>query len=89
MEPDAGGHQLVAVADGEGILVSCTCGWQVWSRTSPSETMLRLAETRIGGQHLANVNVPTPPRRDVLIAVGLFGLMVLATVVAVFLIATT
>ena len=88
MGPDGGGHQLVAVADDGGILVSCMCGWQVWSRTTPTETMLRVAEAQIGGQHLANVNVPTPPRRDVLLAVGLFGFMVLATMVAVYLIAT-
>jgi hypothetical protein len=81
-------HKPSAAPDLDGILVSCACGWQVWSRTTPSVTTLQWAEAHIGGKHLALVNVPTPPRREVLFAVGAFAFMVLVTAVAVFLIFT-
>lgn len=88
MDPDSSEHHVSALADVDGILVACTCGWQAWSRTAPSPATLRLAEAQIGGKHLANVNVPTPPRREVLFAVGAFAVMVCLTAVAVYLIFT-
>ncbi len=81
-------HNLSAVPDGDGILVSCTCGWADWSRKAPSSTTLQWAEAQLGGRHLADVNVPTPPRREVLFAVGTLAFMVLVTAVAVYMIFT-
>jgi hypothetical protein len=81
-------HNLSAVPDGDGILVSCTCGWEDWSRRAPSLATLQWAEAQIGGRHLADIDGPTPPRREVLFAVGAFALMVLVTAVAVYLIFT-
>ena len=88
VEQDTSKHNVAAVPGGDGILVSCTCGWQVWSRTSPAPMLLQLAKAQIGGKHLANVNAPTPPRREVFFAVGAFAFMVFMTVVAVYLIST-
>jgi hypothetical protein len=88
VDQDRDGHDLSAVPDGDGILVSCTCGWELWSRTPPTPTTLRLAREQFGDRHRADVNVPTPPRRDVLLAVGAFAVMVCLTAVAVFLIWT-
>lgn len=88
VDRDAGEHELWAMPDGDGILVGCTCGWELWSRTPPTPDTLRLARKQIGDRHLADVNVPTPPRREVLFAVGAFAFMVCLTAVAVFLIWT-
>ena len=88
MEQDTGEHDVTAEPDGNGILVSCTCGWQVWSRTSPSPATLRLAEAQIGGKHLANVNVPLAPAGEVLVAIGVVAFMVLMTAVVVYVIVT-
>lgn len=88
VEQDFSEHNLSAVPDMDGILVSCTCGWQVWSRTRPTPSTLQLAEAQIGDKHLANVNAPAPPRREVLFAVGAFTFMVCVTIVAVYLIST-
>lgn len=88
VDHDAGRHEPWAVPDEDGILVGCTCGWELWSRTTPTPVNLRLAREQIGGRHLTDVNVPTPPRRDVLLAVGALAVMVCLTVVAVLLIWT-
>ena len=88
MEQDTSRHDLTAMPYEDGILVSCTCGWEVWSRTGPSPATLRCAEEQIGGTHLAEVNAPAPPRREVLFALGAFVLMVCVTVLVVYLIWT-
>ena len=88
MKNDASGHAPSAVPDDDGILVTCACGWQVWSRTRPTADTLELAERQIGGAHLADVNAPPPPRHQVQLAIGLFVFMVCVTAVAVYLIVT-
>ena len=88
MEQDTNGHDVSAVPDGSGILVSCTCGWQVWSPTGAAPISLLLAEQKIGGEHLADVHVPAPARREARWAFGIFVLMVCVTGVMVYLIWT-
>ena len=83
-----GRHGLSALPYEDGILVSCTCGWEVWSRTAPSAATLQLAGEQIGGKHLAEVNAPPPPRREVLLALGVLVFMFCVTVVGVYLIWT-
>lgn len=86
VEHNASSHDVRAVPDGDGILVSCTCGWTAWSSTSAAPASLLAAEQELGGQHLADVHAPIPPRGEVFWAFGLFVVLVCVTVVVVFLI---
>lgn len=86
VEQNASSHDVRAAPDGDGILVSCTCGWRAWSFTSAAPASLLAAEQQIGGEHLAEVQSPIPPRGEVFWAFGIFVVLVCVTVVVVYLI---
>ena len=71
VEQNANRHDVRAAPDGDGILVSCTCGWQAWSPTSAAPVSLLAAEQQIGGKHLAEMQAPIPPRGEVFWAFGI------------------
>ena len=86
MKQNANRHDVRAAPDGDGILVSCACGWQAWSPTSAAPASLLAAEQQMGGKHLAEVQAPIPPRGEVFWAFGIFVVLVCVTAVAVYLI---
>ena len=86
MEERTSRHGLSSLPYEDGILVTCACGWEVWSRTDLSSAGVRRAEEHIGGQHLAAVDALPAPRRDVLVALGALVFMVCTTIVVVYLI---
>ena len=79
-------HDVRVAPDNGGILVTCTCGWRTWSPTSATPTSLLAAEHHLGGEHLADVGAPIPPRGEVFWAFGIFAALVCLTVVGVYLI---
>ena len=85
MEQNASSHAVRAAPDGDGILVSCTCGWRAWSSTSAAPASLLAAEHQLGGEHLADVHAPGP-RGEVFWAFGIFVVLVCVTGVMVYLI---
>jgi hypothetical protein len=86
VEQNTSGHDVRSAPDKDGILVSCTCGWRAWSSTSAARASLLAAEQQLGGQHLADVQAPAPPRGEVFWAFGIFVVLVCLTVVGVYLI---
>ena len=86
MEHEASRHDVSAVSDRDGIRVECICGWQVWSPTSAAPASLLAAEHRFGGEHLAEVQAPIPSRDGASWAVGIFVMLVCATVISIYLI---
>ena len=86
MKQNANRHDVRAAPDGDGILVSCACGWQAWSPTSAAPASLLAAEQQMGGKHLAEVQAPIPPHGEVFWAFGIFVVLVCVTAVAVYLI---
>jgi hypothetical protein len=86
VEQNASSHDVRAAPDGDGILVSCTCGWRAWSPTSAAPASLLAAQQQLGGEHLADVHAPIPPRGEVFWAFGIFVVLVCVTVVVVYLI---
>jgi hypothetical protein len=87
VEQNASGHEVEAAADEGGIVVSCTCGWRAWSRTSAVPVSLLAAERQLGGQHLAEVGAPVPPCGTSW-AFGVLAVLVCVTILAVYLIWT-
>jgi len=86
VERNPSGHDVRAAPDGDGILVSCTCGWRARSFTGAAPASLLAAQQQLGGKHLADVHAPIPPRGEVFWAFGIFVVLVCVTVVAVYLI---
>lgn len=86
MEENGNSHDVRAAPEGDGILVSCTCGWRAWSPTSAAPASLLAAERQLGDEHLADVHAPIPPRGEVFWAVGIFVVLVCVTVMVVYLI---
>jgi hypothetical protein len=86
VEQNASSHDVGAAPDGDGILVSCTCGWRAWTPTSAAPASLLAAEQQLGGEHLADVHAPIPHRGEVFWAFGIFVVLVCVTVVVVYLI---